>query len=222
MFIQPGTKRLRKKKIILSIGRFAATGHTKCQREIAIAFRNLVENSPGVAKGWTLVLAGSANDVSYVSQVREAIDGIDARILTDASFEEIRRLYRDALVYVHASGYGRDEESEPELLEHFGMAVAQALGSGCIPVVFDAAGPKEIVTSAGAGFTYRTVGELTATLARLLPSLDDSGVAREMSKRMIDKAQPFSKSRQRKPIARLVLSATGPEESACPGRLAAE
>jgi GT2 family glycosyltransferase len=209
MLLEPDD--LCKKKIILSVGRFAAFGHTKCQREIAIAFRKLVERKPNITEGWTLVLAGSVNDVSYVSEVREAISGLDARLVTDASFEEIQQLYRDALVYVHASGYGRDQEKEPHLMEHFGMAITQALGSGCVPVVFGAAGPKEIVELAGVGFIYSTIDELCGILEHLLPSLEHPTVVRQTTKLMISGADPFSKSRQRQKIERLIQALTSRE-----------
>jgi glycosyltransferase involved in cell wall biosynthesis len=202
---------LRKKKIILSVGRFARLGHTKCQREIAIAFRRLVESKPNVTMGWTLVLAGSVNDVSYVSEVRSVIDGLNARLVPDANFEEIRHLYRDALVYVHASGYGRDQENQPHLMEHFGIAVTQALGSGCVPVVYGAAGPKEIVELAGVGFIYSSIEDLCGILERLLPILENPIVDGQMTKLMISRADPFSKARQRQKIERLITAQTARE-----------
>ena len=42
------------------------------------------------------------------------------------------------------------------------MAVAQAVGAGCLPIVFAAAGPLEIVETLQFGLAFETVNELEA------------------------------------------------------------
>ena len=55
MTIGVGDQLPTKKKLILSVGRFAAHGHTKNQLEIALAFKQLCETHPDIGKEWTLV-----------------------------------------------------------------------------------------------------------------------------------------------------------------------
>ena len=150
----------KKRRVVLSVGRFATTGHTKSQLEIAEAFALISRKYPAIARGWKLVMMGSANDISYVDLVRRAAAGSDVQIIANATHEEVRQAYADATIYVHAAGFGRFQDEEPELLEHFGMTVAQALGAGCIPVVYDAGGPADVVKMAGVGYTFRTSDEL--------------------------------------------------------------
>jgi GT2 family glycosyltransferase len=209
MLLNSADLSVEKKKIVLSVGRFVSTGHTKNQLEIARAFRHLNETAPKLVRDWTLVLTGSANDSRYVGEVETAIAGLSANIVADASFEEVRQLYRHALVYVHAAGCGRDEETEPELFEHFGMAVAQAVGGGCVPIVFSAAGPKEIVDKVGLGFTYKTVEDLARTLAKVLPTLDDPERSIDVRRRLIEKAALFSRDTQARQLKQLIEQRTG-------------
>ena len=203
MMIDADTHPPKKKKLILSVGRFAADGHTKNQLEIALAFKYLCDMHPSVAEGWTLVLVGSTSDDRYISQVQSAIQNLDVKIILNASFEVVRECYRDAAVYVHASGYGRDATTSPELFEHFGMAVAQAVGSGCVPIVFGAAGPEEIVRKIGGGHVFYSVDDLVRLLVEILPTFDSQADAEQMVVTLAAKARMFSKELQRRQLVGL-------------------
>lgn len=169
-----------KKKRILSVGRFTDDGHTKNQKEILQGFRLAIEN--GLLSGddeWELLLVGSSNDDRYVKELREMSAGVPCRIVVDAPFTEVVSAFKEASIYVHASGFGRNVELEPELLEHFGMTVAQAVAGGAIPIVFDAAGPREIVTGLQVGKVYRTVNELAQALLDVA-KMDQEDLVEEM------------------------------------------
>jgi glycosyltransferase involved in cell wall biosynthesis len=56
------------------------------------------------------------------------------RVMTDISREELRRTLRRSKVFLHVTNG-----------EHFGVAVAEAMASGCIPIVHDSGGPREFV-----------------------------------------------------------------------------
>jgi GT2 family glycosyltransferase len=204
-FVEPNEKTAVRKKLILSTGRFVATGHTKNQLEIVEAFRRFVLREPAVAEGWTLALAGAVNDADYLSRVNAACEGLDVILSTNASFEDLRRLYAQASIYVHASGYGREAETQPELFEHFGIAVAQALASGCVPLVFDAAGPKEIVEAAGVGMTWRTLDELSEAMCRCASALSSSARSADMSEKAFAAASVYSARRTTDRIRRLAM-----------------
>jgi GT2 family glycosyltransferase len=153
-----------KEKIILSVGRFVARGHTKNQLQIARAFRQLATKSPEILSGWRLVLAGGVNDPDYMLLVSDVLTGLNAEIRAGPPFEEVRDLCLRSFAYVHASGFGRDPRAEPDRFEHFGIAVAQAVGAGCFPIVFAAAGPLEIVEAVGLGLPFENVDELEMRL----------------------------------------------------------
>jgi glycosyltransferase involved in cell wall biosynthesis len=204
-FLTPQEKEKARKKTILSVGRFVATGHIKNQLEIIQAFRAFVTSAPDSAKGWSLVLAGSVNDPNYLSQARAACEGLDVTLATEASFEDIRRFYREASIYVHASGYGRDPATQPELFEHFGIAVAQALASGCVPLVFDAAGPKEIVEAAGVGKTWRTLDDLVEALRENADLRSSRLPGEDLLQRAAAAAERYSATRLANRVNRLAL-----------------
>lgn len=170
-----------KQKIILSVGRFFRSGHSKNQHIVAQIFKNFIAQPN--CHGWKLVLAGSSNDSEYVEEIRSILHGVDAEIYVNISIEELSQIYRSSYIYVHASGFGRDVNSEPENFEHFGMTVVEAALNGCVPLVYDAAGPKEIVETIGAGYCYKTVDEAVRFLTR---EASKSSSATERLKRSID------------------------------------
>lgn len=64
--------------------------------------------------------------------------------------------------------------------ETFGLTVVEAMAFGTPAVVHDAGGSREIVETAGAGFVFRSFGELPALLSRLL---DDAELRARQSAR---------------------------------------
>lgn len=195
----------RKEKIILSIGRFASSGHTKNQLEIVNAFRKVNEAKPELSRDWTLALAGSVNDLHYLAAVKDAGKNLNVDIFENADFLQISALYERAGVYVHASGYGHDPDKEPELFEHFGMVVAEAIVAGCYPIVYDAAGPKEIVEEVGIGRAWRTLDELVDALAETMARFNDGFPDLTASANAAERR--FSSERQARILRNLVSSA---------------
>lgn len=163
----------KKGKKILSVGRFTASGHIKNQFEIVSAYRMLSERNPDIVRGWELILAGSGNETAYIDKVKANASDLNISILIDVPFEELKSLYDTSYMYVHASGYGRDEGSEPELFEHFGMSVAEAASAGCVPIVYNAAGPSEIISKINLGYTYNTIAELSRILEKQILSYNE-------------------------------------------------
>jgi len=163
----------KKKKIILSVGRFASSGHTKCQLEIAQSYNAAVRKHNRNTE-WELVLIGSVNDNAYLQKVYDALGETRYRIIEDADFDQVVDLYKDASIYVHASGMYMDEDNNPELFEHFGMTVAQSFCAGCFPIVYGAAGPKEIVNAVGSGMLYNDADELSNIFENVFKCIDDS------------------------------------------------
>jgi len=180
-----------KSKTILSVGRFASSGHTKNQIEIVQAFNRICQLRPDLREQWKLVLVGTANDSDYLAKVAAAADPRNVFIRNDCTFEEVVKYYHDASIYVHASGYGRDEASEPELFEHFGMAVAQAAASGCMPIIYNAAGPKEICDLIGDGLRFETVDELVEAFEAAV-AMHDKSETLERRLCLVDRAHLFS------------------------------
>lgn len=151
-----------KDRTIVSVGRFASSGHIKNQVEIVRAFKRAsIDNH---MPGWKLVLIGSVNCLDYLEQVRLEAAGSNIEIVINAPYERVVDSYKSASIYIHASGFGRSEDEEPHLQEHFGMAVAQGICSGCYPVVYEAAGPAEIVKTFGFGDFFRSEEDMLTAI----------------------------------------------------------
>lgn len=168
----------KKQKIILSVGRFFRTGHSKNQHLIANIFKELHRDP--VFADWKLILVGSVNDESYVREIRDSLIGCNAEVLTNVSIETLRSHYAEASIYIHASGYGRDVDDEPENFEHFGMTIAEAALNGCFPIVYDAAGPREIVEVLGSGRLYSDLEEARIALYESVVSISSPGLGSDI------------------------------------------
>lgn len=148
-----------KEKIILSVGRFFNGNNNKKQKEIALAFIKMTRD--GIIPGcWRLILAGARHKdnlehINYFEELEEICRGHGKiEIKPDLEFLDLRDCYKRASIYWHASGWGEDESVHPENFEHFGITTCEAMASGCIPVVYDAAGQREIVYSEEVGYRY--------------------------------------------------------------------
>ena len=112
------------------------------------------------------------------------------------------RAYKRASVYVHASGMDVDVDVDPELCEHFGIAVAQAAASGCSLCVYDAGGPAEIVDMLDSGVKFGTRQEMCDRLRDLTARFDRDGFDRAEGSRLVERARRFARSAVRRDIER--------------------
>jgi glycosyltransferase involved in cell wall biosynthesis len=132
---------------ILSIGRFMhpQNGHCKNQLELVEAFEKLCAESP---LPWRLHLAGGVDpsDDRYFMKVKRLIDskGLQIFLYPNCPQSELNHLLQTSQYYWHATGMGVAKRS-PEDMEHFGIAVVESLNAGLIPLVYDTAGPAEIL-----------------------------------------------------------------------------
>jgi glycosyltransferase involved in cell wall biosynthesis len=163
--------RLDKDRIILSVARFEPGGSKK-QLEMIEAFRALRGAAPERVAGWRLLLVGgSMRDNAYLERVRQAAerdrDAIEVQV--NVPFEELRSCYARASIFWHACGLG---ESDPHLVEHFGMTTVEAMQNGCAPVVIDGGGQREIVEHGVSGFRFQALDQLCTWTLRLIDEPD--------------------------------------------------
>jgi glycosyltransferase involved in cell wall biosynthesis len=150
-----------KSAIILSVGRFTTTGHSKKQLEMLAAFKQLCDDS---LSGWQYVCAGGVSglprDREYFAEARRMAEHARARVVANIERGRLRRLYGEAKIFWHAAGYGEDENQRPEMAEHFGMATVEAMSAGCVPIVINKGGQPEIIRHGVNGFLWDTLDEL--------------------------------------------------------------
>lgn len=181
----------RREKAILTVGRFFAPGlgHAKRQLEMVRFFGDIVRG--GGLTGWTLHMVGGCEDsqLPYLEQVRQAADGLPVEIHANAPRSLVHRLMSTSSIFWSATGYGEDENRSPWAQEHFGMTTAEAMAGGCVPVVIDRAGQREIVREGVDGFRWSTPEQLSA---RTLQLANDLELSQKLSASSVTRAQEFS------------------------------
>ncbi len=184
-------------QLILSVGRFFSDWHSKNQHVLVEALAALGE------PGWPLVLAGGADDPAYVERVRRAAEGLPVELRLDVSREELLGLYSRASLFWHAAGYGQDVRRHPERLEHFGIATAEAMSHGAVPLVFPAGGSAELVRDGRTGRWWRTPAELAERTRELIA---DDAERERLARAARTAAERYSTERFREAIRGLILN----------------
>jgi len=153
-----------KDKIILSVGRFFPEHHNKKQLELAEVFISLCKQYPDEMKGYELVLAGGLESrkahIEYVDKIAALSKGYPVKIMPNISWKDLLETFAKAEIFWHASGFGEDENKHPEKFEHFGITTVEAMAAGCVPIVINKGGQKEIIKEAENGFIFEDFNEL--------------------------------------------------------------
>jgi glycosyltransferase involved in cell wall biosynthesis len=185
--LHPGPKARR----ILTVGRFIAPGfgHSKKQLEQVQAFGQMVRG--GGLDGWELHLVGGCEPAHrpYLAEVERAAQGLPVGIHANAPRSLVEELLATSSVFWAATGLGEDEEAAPWVFEHFGITTVEAMAAGCVPVVIDKAGQREIVRHGTDGYRWTTLAELEA-LTRMVAG--DEPLRARLAAAAVERAAAFS------------------------------
>ena len=145
----------KKRNLILSVGRFDSPMHPKRHDILIQSFLSL-----NLAH-WELVLAGGCLDSKTIKPLELlANKSPQIKIMTNPSHQTLKNLYAQAKIYWHAAGYGATSE-EPFKAEHFGIAIAEAMSAGAVPLAYQMGGPTEIINQAHNGYLWKTPEQLS-------------------------------------------------------------
>jgi glycosyltransferase involved in cell wall biosynthesis len=72
----------------------------------------------------------------------------------------IEDYYGRSKIFWHAKGFSTDEDKNPYALEHFGLTTVEAMSAGCVPIVINKGGQKEIVENGINGFLWNNPEQL--------------------------------------------------------------
>lgn len=185
---QPG----KKTNVILSVGRFTATGHSKKQLEMMAAATELQRSGACEMEYYCAGgVSDAPEDLEYLQSVSRAALMCRAHMMVNIDRRRLKQLYQEAKVFWHAAGYGERDEC-PELSEHFGMATVEAMSAGCVPIVINKGGQSEIVQHGVNGFLWNTLDQLREYTELVMR---DERLRAEMSKAARVRAAEFSRER---------------------------
>ena len=161
-------------------------------------------------------------DIVAIAERARALSGKDiklriAGVLAPIPYTDLLRKLAGERPWLELVGpvYGKEKESfmlsatyalHAERDEAFGIAIAEYLKAGCIPIVPDQGGPKEIVGDEA--LEFRTVEDAANTLSRLV---GDDAFREERRRRCAERAAEFSmeayERRQRAVVAKMLEEA---------------
>ncbi|MCL4366984.1 glycosyltransferase family 4 protein [Patescibacteria group bacterium] len=180
-------KMTKKKKYILSVGRFFSYLKTKKHEEMIQTFAKLYSDQK--VKGWSLHLAGSIGDgdMGYLHELKIVAQKLPVYFYPNLEFDKLVKLYSESAIYWHAAGFAEDD---PTKMEHFGITTVEAMAAGCAPVVINKGGQTEIVKNGENGFLW---DDLETLCTRTIELIEDAQERQRLAKKARQSAQLFSK-----------------------------
>lgn len=185
-------KKIKKENYILHVGRFrvknVAIGDYKKQGFMIEAFKKMVNQG---LNDWKFILAVSVKDedLTEFTKMKQKAKGFPVEFYVNGSNDKLWDIYSQSKIYWHASGFREDLVKHPEYAEHFGIATVEAMGAGCVPVVINAGGQKEIVTQGENGLLWNSEKELLQKTERVI---NDHSLWKNLSENAIRRAKDFS------------------------------
>lgn len=158
----------KEQKLIINVGRFSRLLQEKRQDLLIGAFKKLLSKTKD-SENWKLILAGGSDigGKQFVKTLKNKARGYPIEILENISAEELKSLYAQGSFFWAANGFGVDEEKNPEKVEHFGIAIVEAMSNGVIPILTKKGGFKEIVEDEKSGFFWESVDRLVDLTLKL-------------------------------------------------------
>jgi len=186
--------KLKKEKIILSVGRFFCQLHSKRQDILVDFFKSLVQLDPQALQGWKLILLGQKEDDIFAKKVESLAKNLNIEILHEADRLTLLRFYHQASIYWHAAGFEINEEEHPEKVEHFGIATLEAMSAKAVPIVINKGGQKEIL---GESLKECLWNDKNDCLAKTLELIKNDKKRENLANLAYERSQFFSKEKFR-------------------------
>jgi len=184
---------INKKNIILSVGRFFPSAHSKNQLEMVRFFIN----NENKLNGYEYHLAGSISNLKEDQEYLRKIKKISSKsnnviIHENCKYEDLMELYAQAKVFWHATGFGVNEEQMPEKMEHFGITTVEAMSYGVVPIVIQKGGQSEIVIEGVNGFLWKNEEECIEKTRKIIK---EDKMRTVMAQKAVERSKRFSTER---------------------------
>ncbi|MDO8610354.1 MAG: glycosyltransferase [bacterium] len=172
LFEKHDLKKIKKEKMICSVGRFFTLGHGKKQEVMIEAFKKIYDSGH---TDWQLHLVGGLSNepssIELAKKLKYDAFGYPIFFHFNASRQKVEDIYLKSRIYWHAAGFGESEHENPIRFEHFGIAPVEAMSAGCIPILYNAGGLAEIIKVVGLNdklYVFNTIDDLIKKTADYL------------------------------------------------------
>lgn len=199
------SKKLTKENIILSVGRLRFNKeHNSDYKKHSVLIEEFKKMVDKGLENWKfkLVVSVREEDIDELNKLQQNAKNYPIEFLINKPNKDLHDEYAKAKIYWHASGFGENLDEHPELAEHFGISTVEAMSAGCVPVVINAGGQKEIVTNKQNGLLWNSLEELKSYTNNLM---QDNKLWEKLSKSARETSKKFSKEKFEKEIDSLIL-----------------
>jgi glycosyltransferase involved in cell wall biosynthesis len=183
----------KKKKIIMSVGRFFISNHNKKQLEMIRIFKEMYDKYPEM-KEYEYHLGGGTHvekeHQDYLKACKAETKNYPVFIHENIPFKDLKELYSHAGIFWHGSGFNENPNKFPDRFEHFGITTVEAMAAGAVPIVINMAGQKETVEEGQTGYLWDTKEEL---IEKTLKVVNDEKLRQRLSKNAIKASGRFSR-----------------------------
>jgi len=157
----------RKENLIIYVGRFSKLMQSKRQDVLINNFKKLVDNG---LTDWKLALLGGSEVGGEESAIflKKESEGYPIEVVENPPFRMLQQYYGSAKIYWSASGFGVNDSENPQSVEHFGITVVESMAAGCVPVVVNIGGHKEIIDDKQNGYLWDKESQLREITTMLI------------------------------------------------------
>lgn len=191
----------RKINQICYIGRFSQLTQNKGHDILIQEFKELIKKS--VFREWKLVFAGGVEVGSdeYLKDLKSKAVGLNVEFVESPKVETLKKIFGESKIFWSGAGYGVDEIKNPEKAEHFGITLVEAMSAGCVPIVYNAGGPKEIITNGENGYLWNKGSDLIRMTEN---AINVKGLFARISKNAILSSKRFSYEEFKKTVLQII------------------
>jgi len=164
----------QKKNTIITVGRFQTMPNSDDFKKIQFMLSVFKKLHDHQLKNWKFIIATSylPSEEKNIQHLELEYKNYPIEFIHNANSFQLQKLYASASIYWHAAGFGENMSLHPERAEHFGITTVEAMAAGCVPVVFNAGGQKEIVRENYNGLLWNTEEELMLKTLDLINHTD--------------------------------------------------
>lgn len=148
------------------------------------------KSSEYLSNHFKLIIAGGLTKdfAHYKKELEELSAGFNIEIIANAPRDKIVALYNQSKIFWHSKGYDIDDITNPYQCEHFGITTVEAMSAGCVPIVINMGGQKEIVNET-CGFLWNSVEELILYTEKVAQNPE---LLQAMAQKAIERSEYFS------------------------------